>query len=127
MNRKLIVLLLVVCPLFIGTTYIIKEGGVEVGTMTEDDGSDAIKTIETQAGDTEPEWSDDKKEAFLEGCIASGTIPGLTRRQTEVYCNCNLGKVIQSYPDPATYEDDLLPADFVSETQTECFQDLKRQ
>lgn len=42
------ILLLCITPLILGTTFIIKEGGVEVGRWVEDDGRDEEKIIENE-------------------------------------------------------------------------------
>ncbi|MBI4710903.1 MAG: thioredoxin family protein [Candidatus Omnitrophica bacterium] len=52
--RYPIIFLALSLPLFLGTTYIIKEGGVEVGRMEDKDGKTGVQEIDTGAKKRDP-------------------------------------------------------------------------
>ena len=71
MNKRILfiqlALLILVAPLLLGTTYIVKEGDVEVGRITDDDGSDEVKYIERKVRKpsskrTTPVYSEEERQ-----------------------------------------------------------------
>jgi hypothetical protein len=68
-------------------------------------------------------WSEKAKKDMLNSCIGNEPIPGLTKKETEDYCNCILNKTIEAYPDPSVVKGDLHD-DFVNKVGAECIQEL---
>ena len=69
-------------------------------------------------------WTEVAKEEFLNSCIKSKPIKGLTQNETEEYCKCVLEKTIIEYPNPNEIGD-YLPDEFVIKVGRECLEELK--
>lgn len=70
-------------------------------------------------------WPEKTKKEFMFECQEYNAMAGITGKKSEAVCSCSMDKVFFAYPNPKTYEHELLPRDFLKLSREECAKNKK--